>query len=169
MLARSLVAGVPLLIVASSAKVLETWNANDRAKAPGPEGVPPLALTSADDGPSYHGAHIFRILSGVNLIPICSMILPVPLMRERISKLRALGDYNEDYFLLLLALTAPRVEACLLNCELSSVSIRGAENTVTQKNRTEWHLSLATFLLEIMNNTEGNNPFLWQVANPQEW
>ena len=168
-LARSLVAGAPLVIVASSAKILETWSAPDSAQTPGPHPAPRLALTHAEHESSYHAAHIFRILNGLNLIPICSMILPVSLMRDRLSKVQALGNYNEDYFLLLLALTASRVEVCLLDCELSSVSIRGEENTVTQKDRSGWHLSLATFLLEVMNNTEGNSPFLWQLANPRHW
>lgn len=168
-LARSLVAGAPLVIVASSAKIQETWRVGTGAQTLGHPGARRLELTHAEQSSSYQAAHIFRILKGLNFVPICSMILPVPLMRDRISKVRALGDYNEDYFLLLLALTASRVEVCLLDCELSSVSIRGEENTVTQKDRSEWHLSLATFLLEIINNTEGNSPFLWQLANAPQW
>jgi hypothetical protein len=167
-LARCLVAGAPLVIVASSAKIQETWSVEGGAKLD-PQGAHTLELTHAEHASSYQAAHVFRILRGLNLIPICSMILPVPLMRDRISKVRALGDYNEDYFLLLLALTASRVEVCLLDYELSSVSIRGEENTVTQTDRSGWHLSLATFLLEIMNNTEGNSPFLWQLANAPQW
>jgi hypothetical protein len=168
-LARSLVAGAPLVIVASSSVIKETWDAGNEAPGRGAPGAQGLELTHAENSPSYQATHIFRILKGLNFVPICSMILPVALMQDRISKVRALGDYNEDYFLLLLALTASRVEVCLLDCELSSVSIRGDENTVTQKDRSGWHLSLATFLLEIMNNTEGNSPFLWQIANTPQW
>ena len=86
-------------------------------------------------------------------------------MQARIRDLRALGDYNEDYFLLLLALTAPRVEVLALDCELASISIRENESTVLEKDRSRWHLSFCTFLLEVLNNPEGNSPFLWQLAN----
>jgi len=168
-LARSLAAGAPLVVVASSARIQETWRAGNGAQTPGLQGARRLELTHTEQSPAYQATHVFRILKGLNFVPICSMILPVPLMRDRISKVQALGDYNEDYFLLLLALTASRVEVCLLDCELSSVSIRGDENTVAQKDRSGWHLSLATFLLEVMNNTEGNSPFLWQLANTPQW
>jgi hypothetical protein len=168
-LARSLAAGQPLVIVASASKIQETWQVESGADRTGAKGAGRLELTRAEAVASYQAVHVFRILKGLNFVPICGMILPVPLMRERISKVRALGDYNEDYFLLLLALTASRVEVCLLNCELSSVSIRGEENTVTQKDRSGWNMSLATFLLEIMNNSDGNSPFLWQIANSPRW
>jgi hypothetical protein len=96
------------------------------------------------------------------------MVFPVRMMQRRIAEIQALGNYNEDYFLLLLALTASRVEVHLLDYELSSVSLRGEENTVAQEDRAEWRLSLATFLLEIMNNAEGS-PFLWQLGNMPRW
>ena len=160
-LARSLVAGAPVVVVASASKIQEKW------QAPGTGG--PIQLVRAETAAPYHATHVFRVLRGLNMVPICSMILPVPLMKQRIGQVCALGDYNEDYFLLLLALTSARVEVSLLDCEISSVSIRGTENTVTQKDRSGWHLSLATFLLEIMNNGEGNSPFLWQLSNAPRW
>jgi hypothetical protein len=168
-LARSLVAGEPLVIVASAARIQETWRAQGSDPAAGSQSARRLELIRAERGQSYQAVHVFRILRGLNFIPICGMILPVPLMQQRIAKVQALGNYNEDYFLLLLALTSPRVEVCVLDCELSSVSIRGEENTVSQTDRSGWNMSLATFLLEIMNIPEGNSPFLWQMANSPRW
>jgi hypothetical protein len=158
-LARSLVAGRPVMIVGSASVMQETWNVQTGG----------LELTHAEHTSSYKAADVFKVFRGVNRIPVCSMVLPVALMQERISKVQALGDYTEDYFLLLLALTAARVEVCLLDCELSSVSVRGDENTGAQKDRSGWHLSLTTFLLEIMNNAQGNSPFLWELANNRKW
>jgi hypothetical protein len=168
-LARSLVARMPLVVVASSAVIQETWQQGSGAPGGGDSGAGGLELKHAGQSSSHRAAHIFRVLKGFNFVPICGMILPVALMQNRISKVQALGNYNEDYFLLLLALTAPRVEICMLDCELSSISIRGEENTVAQKDRSGWHLSLATFLLEVTNNTDGNSPFLWQIANNPHW
>lgn len=161
-IARSLIAGAPLVVVASSPVIRETWRKRD-GRQEGYEWV------DAERTSCHYAAHVFRVFRGVNFVPICSMILPVVLMKERIAKVAALGNYNEDYFLLLLALTAPRVELCMLDCEIASISIRGDENTVAQKDRAGWNVSLATFLLEVINNTEGNSPLLWQLANAPRW
>jgi hypothetical protein len=118
---------------------------------------------------SFPAGQIFRSMRGVNYIPVCGMVLPVELLRGRIAGIRALGNYNEDYFLLLLALTAPRVEVSILDLEIASISLRGADNTVARAHSAEWHTSLATFLLEALNSTDGNSPLLWQLANYSKW
>jgi hypothetical protein len=165
-LARCLVAGAPVLVVGSSAVIRETWR-----RAPGAEGTDPAPMEFVGGRPSssFPAGHIFRSMRGVNYIPVCGMVLPVELVRRRIAGIRALGNYNEDYFLLLLALTAPRVEVSILNLEIASISLRGAENTVARTHSAEWHTSLATFLLEALNNTDGNSPLLWQLANYSKW
>ena len=158
-LARCLVPGAPLLIVASAAVIRENWGEGDEGRE----------LLDFERSAAFQAAHLFRILRGRNFIPNCGMIFPVNLMQRRTAKVEALGNYNEDYFLLLLALTSSRVDVRILDYELSSISIRGEENTVAQTDRSEWRLSLATFLLEILNDTEGNSPFLWQLGNAQRW
>jgi hypothetical protein len=167
--ARSLVAGAALLLVASSAVLRETWMSRKGRR----EGDVAAGFSSewvdSERTSCHYAENVFRVLRGTNFVPICSMILPVVLMKERIAKIDALGDYNEDYFLLLLALTAPRIDLCVLNCEIASISIRGDENTVAQKDQAGWNVSLATFLLEVLNNSEGNSPFLWQLANSPRW
>jgi hypothetical protein len=110
-------------------------------------------------------SQVFGVLRGFNRVPVCGMILPVALLRQRIRRVKALGNYNEDYFILLLALTSSRVEVCVLNTEIASISLRGNDNTVFQEDRSGWHLSLAAFLLEVLNDTEGNSPFLWQLVD----
>jgi hypothetical protein len=124
-----------------------------------------MSVPGAERLRAYSATDVFRVLKGLNYIPICSMVLPVPLMRQRLQGCLALGDYNEDYFLLLLALTSPRVEVGVLPTEIAAISIRGNENTVAQLDRSYWHYSYASFLLELLNNEEGNSPFLWQVGN----
>ena len=157
-LSRCLIPDRPMVIAASSMVMRETWQ-------PAAGGASAPAIPYGERSRRYSGADVFRVLTGHNYIPICSMVLPVPLMRQRLRGREALGDYNEDYFLLLLALTAARVEVCVLPTDIASISVRDKENTALQEDRSHWHLSYATFLLELLNNEEGNSPFLWQQAN----
>jgi len=166
-LTRYLVPDCPLLVIASSPRVNEKWeSAPDRAT-----GAPKRMLTEAHVSEGYSARNIFAVLRGDNQIPICGMIFPVKLLRERFRAHAALGEYCEDYFLLLLALTAPRVEVSVVEIDLATVSARGRENTVAETDRSVWHQSYATFLLEVLNNEEGNSPFLWQLGNvsPRDW
>ncbi len=158
LISRCLIADRPMVIAASSMAMRETW-------PPPASHAPAPAIPYSERSHRYSAADVFRVLTGDNYIPICSMVLPVPLMRERLRGREALGDYNEDYFLLLLALTAPRVEVCVLPVDIASISVRDKENAGLQKDRSHWHFSYATFLLELLNNDEGNSPFLWQQAN----
>lgn len=160
-LARCLVPDAPLVIVSSSQVMEEQWS-----KRSSPEEGPSNVVELIDSAKSsrYQAARVFQILKGRNFIPNCSMILPVALLRERIQNKLAMGDFNEDYYLLLLALTSPRVEVCVLDTDLAAISIRGSENTVAQSDRNAWHQAYATFMLEILNNQEAS-PFLWQQAN----
>ena len=84
-------------------------------------------------------------------------------MAAQLAARRALGDYNEDYFLLLAALSAPQSEVRLLDATIAGVSFRGSSNTVNETDRAAWHYSYTTFLQEIL--CEGvRNPFLWQLG-----
>jgi glycosyltransferase involved in cell wall biosynthesis len=165
-LARCLVPDAPVIVISSSLVMDEKWS-----KRSFPQEDPSGGLELIDSSKSlrYPAAALFQILKGRNFIPNCSMILPVALMRERLKDKLALGDFNEDYYLLLLALTASRAEVCVLDTELAVISIRGRENTVAQSDRSGWHLAYATFMLEILNNQDANSPFLWQQANAAPW
>lgn len=165
-LARCLVPDSPVVVVSSSLVVDEKWS---KRSFPQESTNSTLELTESSKSSRYHAAKLFQILRGRNFIPNCSMILPVALLQERIRNKLALGDFNEDYYLLLLALTSSRVEVCVLDTELAVISIRGRENTIFQSDRCAWHLAYATFMLEILNNQEANSPFLWQQANFPPW
>ena len=161
-------AGAAFALIGSAVAVKERWESEEPAAGQGSP-APRLRLAHAERGSRYEGADLVRVLRGHNFIPICGMILPLELLRERVRNRAALGDYNEDYFLLLLALTAPRLETSILDVEIASVSIRGQENTVAQRDAAGWRLSFATFMLEILNNPEGNSPFLWRMGNLWRW
>lgn len=164
-LARCLIPDAALMVIASAARANETWETT----ADPATGAVRRTLAQAARGKGLPASGIFEALRGANWIHLCGMIFPVKLLRERLRDREALGEYAEDYFLLLLALTAPRVEVCLLETELAVFSMRGKENTTAEADRTVWHQSHATFLLELLNNQEGNSPFLWQQANASPW
>jgi len=154
-LARTLMPGDDVIVVADSLKVEETW-----AVPPNEEG---RTLIDSRFAGKFSRQNLFRVLTGGNHIPICSILWPVRFMAGRLTGRKALGDYNEDYFVLLAALTAPRAEVRLLDATIAGVSFRGSDNTVNETDRAAWHYSYATFLQEILGE-EGRNPFLWQLG-----
>lgn len=164
-LARCLVPDSPLLVVASSPRMTEQW---ETVEGTG-DGPAKRILGPAEKSAGYPAAGIFGVLRGNNQIHLCGSIFPVKLMRERLRHCEPLGEYSEDYYLLLLAVTAPRVEVMIIETELAAFSARGTENTTAETDRSIWHQSYATFLLEVLNNEEGNSPFLWQQANAWPW
>jgi len=136
-------------------KVEETWEVPER------EGR--LALIDSRVAGKFSHQNLFRVLTGANHIPICSVLWPVRFMAAQLVARRALGDYNEDYFLLLAALSAPQSEVRLLDATIAGVSFRGSSNTVSETDRAAWHYSYTTFVQEIL--CEGpRNPFLWQLG-----
>jgi hypothetical protein len=154
-LARTLMPGDDVIVVADSFKVEETWSV--------PAGEEGPALTDSRMAGKFSHENLFRVLTGANHIPICSILWPVRFMAERLASRRALGDYNEDYFVLLTALSAPQVEVRLLDATIAGVSFRGADNTVNETDRAAWHYSYTTFIQEILCE-KARNPFLWQLA-----
>jgi hypothetical protein len=163
-LARCLMADAPVVVIAPAPRVIEEWET-----VADPAGGSRRMLAQATRVKGYEAPGIFEVLRGENRIHLCGMIFPVQLLKERLRNREALGEYAEDYFLLLLALTSPRVEVSVLEMELAAFSSRGLENTTAQQDRSVWHQSHATFLLELLNNEEGNSPFLWQQANAPAW
>ncbi|HEY3453550.1 MAG TPA: glycosyltransferase family A protein [Bryobacteraceae bacterium] len=154
-LARTLMPADNVLVVADSLKVEETWAA--------PEGEEAPTLTNSRIVNKFSHQNVFRVLAGANHIPICSVLWPVRFMAKCLADRRALGDYNEDYFMLLAALSAPQVEVRPLDAIIAGVSFRGADNTVNETDRAAWHYSYATFVQEVLSDP-ACNPLLWQMA-----
>jgi hypothetical protein len=154
-LSRTLMPDDDVIVVADSFKVEETWGV--------PAGEARPVLTDSRVAEKFSHLNLFRVLTGANHIPICSVVWPVRFMAAQLAARRALGDYNEDYFLLLAALSAPQVEVRLLDATIAGVSFRGSGNTVSETDRAAWHYSYTTFMQEIL--CEGaRSPFLWQLA-----
>jgi hypothetical protein len=154
-LARTLMPGDDIIVIGDSLKVEETWEVPRDEERP--------ALIESRVAGKFSHLNLFRVLTGANHIPVCSVLWPVRFMAAQLAARRALGDYNEDYFLLLAALSAPQSEVRLLDATIAGVSFRGSSNTVSETDRAAWHYSYTTFVQEIL--CEGpRNPFLWQLG-----
>jgi len=145
---RSMLPGLPVLL---------TGNAVARNEPPGEAASPTFAW-------HYRAEDVFRIFGGVNRVPVCAMILPVDLARRRLAGRQALGDYNEDYFVLLALLTTPGIEVVTMDFDLCGISFRGDESSAAEAHLERWHLSNSTVLLELFASEETNRPLLWQLG-----
>lgn len=154
-LARTLLAGDDTLVIGNSWKVEEHWSV--------PEGERELTLVESKRTNRFENRNVFKVFSGANHIPICSLLLPVRKVRNCLADKQALGNYNEDYFVLLSTLTAPRTDVRLLDADICAVSFRGTLNTVSEIDRSAWHASYATFIEEILRGKDAN-PIIWQMA-----
>jgi hypothetical protein len=108
--------------------------------------------------------HVFDVFNGENFVPICGMILPIHLTRERCAGVQAKGEYLEDYFILMRVLTSPMVEVETIRAPIAGISLRGNENSVREVRRDTWDRSYSQFVGELMRDAKSSNPLLWQMA-----
>lgn len=109
-------------------------------------------------------AQVYEALRGDNFTPFCGAIYPRTMMREKLRVAAGRTSYYEDYLLLLVALSCSEVLVEKLPHLCCGISIRGADNTVTEKDRTIWNLSLATVLAEVNANPHLAISFAWDIA-----
>jgi hypothetical protein len=144
----------PQLVVGHSRMFSESWDSV--AQDPKPASSRPGWLRRAE--------HVFLALGGDNHTPLCSVVFSLPFLRDRTESVLALGEYFEDYFLLLEMLTGGDVLLETLDVELAGVSIRGQENTITRPDRSAWNQSQATFVGEALARRGSNNALLWRLT-----
>lgn len=149
-LARTLIPGAPVLLLGTSEVLDEQWTDSQLAR-----------FQSLARFPS---SRVFEVFKGENYVPICSMLVPTKLARERCAEVTASGEYLEDYFILLRLLTSQRVEVEMLPAAIAGISLRGTENTVRQSKNDTWTSSYAQFVGEILRAEDSNNPLLWQLV-----
>jgi hypothetical protein len=152
--ARMLRPGEPQLVVGHSRIFHEAWTT---------EAADGQAVRS-EPGPLFPAERVLWALGGENPVPICSMVLPARPLRDRTRDVAALGEYMEDYFLLMQLLTRGETIVDTIDVELAGISIRERGNTVTQTDRTVWHQSQAEVVGESFSRAENNNPLLWRLT-----
>lgn len=95
------------------------------------------------------GREYYKILTGDNFIPICSIIYPVGTLKPIFQEHSLIGDYYEDYIILLLAQKGSEVRSYPFS--IAGISYHG-ENVSTLKNRQHWDYSYVSFMSEIVNS-----------------
>lgn len=92
--------------------------------------------------------HMRYLLTGKNFIPVCSVIYKTKILKDVFKYNKLLGDYFEDYAILLHA--AVENDISWFPLLFAGISYHG-ENTVLEKDRTHWNYSYVTFLSEVVN------------------
>ena len=142
------------IIVGDSVVLRETW---------GPAGEP-LQVEAWSPIKRYFGRDYLLCLGGSNHLPICSVVFPTAVIKAQSAGAAAVGDYNEDYFFICLALTATRGEVRVVDGLIACISLHGMGNAVTEEDRTKWHWDYATFTGELMSLPQAGSPLLWDLA-----
>lgn len=143
------------LVVGASQRYEEKWEA-------APDGGHRLA--EWEILPAWRGEGVYRALGGMNHTPICSMVLPAAALKRAVAGVSARGDYYEDYFLLLRLLGTQPVDIAVLPTVIAGISLRDGQNTVTEIDRSRWHLSYATVMGEVLRPADLASPLAWQLA-----
>jgi hypothetical protein len=155
-LKRAFFLGQRPFVVCSSSVFEERWSKED--------GVPAVKEASRYQE-TYHAHAWTKAFTGVNPLPICSLVFPGEFIRRRTKDVRLRRDLSEDYALLLLALTGPDLpEIVEVDEPLCNISIRhDGDNTVTMVDRRPWLQGIAAFLDDLMSDPNAAGPGIWRL------
>ncbi len=98
---------------------------------------------------TYDTRNYFNVVSGENVVPICSAIYPMWVLKKIFKTFKMQGDYCEDYAIFLLSQKYLSVQHFPIL--ISGISFHG-DNTVFERDKTHWDYSYVTFLSEVVNN-----------------
>ena len=155
-----LLAGRSTLVVGGAQHYEERW---ERSTDSAP--TDPVHLVDSHPTTFVGAGGIRSSFDGENHVPICGLVFPRSVVRARIQELFALGDYLEDYFLLLRTLTAPSLEIEILHHAICGISNRGTENTGRSSDRSEWNRSYVTFFQELLLRAHDTSPAWWEIGH----
>ncbi len=117
----------------------------------------------------FESALYYENYSGLNHIPICSVIYPAAIKKVMFD-FDWSGDYLEDYFLHVAALALKGVSVVALPQTIAGISLRPQENdnVVTQRDRSGWHQSQASIVGEMINRDEFGPQVMWDIFKSKE-
>ncbi|MGO8822670.1 MAG: glycosyltransferase family 2 protein [Desulfomonilaceae bacterium] len=142
------------LLIADSEVILESSRTLDVSEA--------LTIPAHS---KYVGRDYVFNFSGLNRVPICSVVYP-SLVRYAINEMSFHGDYYEDYALLITALTCKEVNITCIPQTICRVSVRGIDggNTITEVHRDRWYFSTVSFMNELLNAERCGPQILWDIT-----
>jgi len=123
-----------------------------------------LSLDKASQGDCFHARNWLNSFSGTNHIPICGILFPTQLMQEQILGLNAIGDYTEDYFLIMVSLSHGDAEVRLVHKTIAGIAYHNRGSTVVDPNPEKWLVDQATFTHELVNTPRLGSPVFWKLA-----
>jgi len=98
----------------------------------------------------YITKNYYKGFEGDNHAPINSFVFPLYAIKKVFEEFELLGDYYEDYAIIMFAQNYANVK--YYPGAIAGVSFHGDESqTVLVKDRSHWDLSLATFMSEMVN------------------
>ncbi len=98
---------------------------------------------------TYDTRNYFNVVRGDNVVPICSAIYPMWVLKKVFKTFKLQGDYCEDFAIFLLSQKYSSVQHFPIL--ISGISFHG-QNTVLERDKTHWDYSYVTFLSEVVNN-----------------
>lgn len=99
---------------------------------------------------TYKGNMFYKNVTGMNHIPICSVIYPINGLKQILMDINIKGGYLEDYAIVLLAQKTFEIRSYPF--AIAGISFHG-DNITTTKNKQTLNVSYTTFLSEIINES----------------
>ena len=144
----------PLIVTASEVHD-EVWESTPSGR---------WVVTQSSSRQKYPADGWRSLFGGANTLPICALIMPRDQLLARLETFTFNHDLSEDYALFLLIFTDPQLPAVFeVPQTFSHISLRGAENTVTMKDRRPWVSNICGYLADLAATPAVAGPGLWAL------
>ena len=121
-------------------------------------------LLDSEPGSRYHAETVWKGLTGGNFMANAGVLYPVGWMRERLRGIPAAGDFFEDYFFLMLALTGSDLDLRPVGEVIAGISRHGGDQATSSIGIEARQHSFATFVGDLLDAGAGS-PLLWELGN----
>ncbi|WP_155935252.1 glycosyltransferase family 2 protein [Methylobacterium sp. 10] len=116
-------------------------------------------------GSRFKASNWGKSLGGFNHIPFCGVILPRDVLKAMPSSVFERVTYYEDYAIQLFSILQARPMPIIYDKLFAGISVRTTstnsrwQNSITEVDRSKWHMSNAELASIICNSDLGNLPF----------
>jgi hypothetical protein len=115
-------------------------------------------LEWAKERPGFEAPDWARVFSGVNPLPICSMVYPRGLISRVVTDERFRNDLSEDYGMLLAAVGDAQADVRIVPATIAGVSRRRGEESdsaMAMEDREPWVAGISGFVADILSVDSG--------------